>query len=291
MGDILVDVALPLILAFIMFTLGLGLRIDDFTRVFVQPKSFVTGLANQMVLLPVAGFLIASMLGMPPELAVGMMILALCPGGVTTNVLTKIGNGNTALSISLTAVVTVVSVVTLPLILTWSVGALMGADTPPVDTLALSLTMFMMTVLPVAIGMIVTALAPGFVTGAGVTLSRIAVVLFALIVLAAIATNLDVLRDNIARLGPATLILMALMMALGLLTARALGLAPRDATTIAIETGVQNSTLGIAVGAIIADQILGPAEGFSAFALPAAMYGVLMYLLAVPFVLWRRSLH
>ena len=291
MGDILVDVALPLILAFIMFTLGLGLRIDDFTRVFVQPKSFVTGLANQMVLLPVAGFLIASLLGMPPELAVGMMILALCPGGVTTNVLTKIGNGNTALSISLTAVVTVVSVVTLPLILTWSVGALMGADTPPVDTLALSLTMFMMTVLPVAIGMIVTALAPGFVTGAGVTLSRIAVVLFALIVLAAIATNLDVLRDNIARLGPATLILMALMMALGLLTARALGLAPRDATTIAIETGVQNSTLGIAVGAIIADQILGPAEGFSAFALPAAMYGVLMYLLAVPFVLWRRSLH
>ena len=291
MGAILVDVALPLILAFIMFTLGLGLRIDDFTRVFVQPKSFVTGLANQMVLLPVAGFLIASLLGMPPELAVGMMILALCPGGVTTNVLTKIGNGNTALSISLTAVVTVVSVVTLPLILTWSVGALMGADTPPVDTLALSLTMFMMTVLPVAIGMIVTALAPGFVTGAGVTLSRIAVVLFALIVLAAIATNLDVLRDNIARLGPATLILMALMMALGLLTARALGLAPRDATTIAIETGVQNSTLGIAVGAIIADQILGPAEGFSAFALPAAMYGVLMYLLAVPFVLWRRSLH
>lgn len=291
MGDILVDVALPLILAFIMFTLGLGLRIDDFTRVFVQPKSFVTGLANQMVLLPVAGFLIASLLGMPPELAVGMMILALCPGGVTTNVLTKIGNGNTALSISLTAVVTVVSVVTLPLILTWSVGALMGADTPPVDTLALSLTMFMMTVLPVAIGMIVTALAPGFVTGAGVTLSRIAVVLFALIVLAAVATNLDVLRDNIARLGPATLILMALMMALGLLTARALGLAPRDATTIAIETGVQNSTLGIAVGAIIADQILGPAEGFSAFALPAAMYGVLMYLLAVPFVLWRRSLH
>ena len=167
----------------------------------------------------------------------------------------------------------------------------MGADAPPVDTLALSLTMFLMTVLPVAIGMVVTAFAPGFVTGVGVTLSRIAVVLFALIVLAAIATNLDVLRDNIAKLGPATLILMAIMMAIGLLSARALGLAPRDATTIAIETGVQNSTLGIAVGAILADQILGPTEGFSAFALPAAMYGVLMYLLAVPFVLWRRSSH
>ncbi|MEM7440408.1 MAG: bile acid:sodium symporter family protein [Pseudomonadota bacterium] len=289
MGDFLVDVALPLILAFIMFTLGLGLRVSDFTRVFSMPKAFATGFVNQMILLPIVGFAMAAALGLSPELAVGFMILALCPGGVTTNVLAKIGDGNTALSISLTAVVTIVAVFTLPLILDFSVQSFMGSEAPPVDTLTLSVTMFLMTVVPVTIGMVVTAIAPGFVTSVGPLLSRIAVALFALIVLAAIAANLDVLRDNLASLGPACLLLMAVMLAVGMVTASLAGLSPRDATTIAIETGVQNSTLGIAVAAILAGQIIGDVDGFSSFALPAAMYGVLMYVLAIPFALWRRG--
>lgn len=291
MGDILVDVALPLILAFIMFTLGLGLRVGDFTRVFTMPKAFATGFVNQMILLPIVGFALAMIVGLSPELSVGLVILALCPGGVTTNVLAKIADGNTALSISLTAVMTILAAFTLPIILGYAVTSFLGSDAPPVDTLALSLTMFLMTVLPVVIGMAVTAFAPGFVAVAATVLSRIAVALFALIVLAAIATNLDVLQDNIATLGPACLGLMALMLVIGMVTARMVGLGPRDATTIAIETGVQNSTLGIAVAAILAGQILGEVEGFSAFALPAAMYGVLMYVLAVPFALWRRGQH
>ncbi|MBC6441924.1 MAG: bile acid:sodium symporter family protein [Rhodobacteraceae bacterium] len=291
MGNFLVDVVLPLILAFIMFTLGLGLRPGDFMRVFLMPRAFATGFVNQMVLLPIAGFALAHLIGLTPELAVGVMILVLCPGGVTTNVLAKIAGGNTALSISLTAVVTVVVVFTMPLILYFSVRTFMGTEAPPVNTPILSITMFLMTVVPVAIGMVVTALAPGGVAAAGTILSRIAVALFALIVLAAIAANLEVLRDNIVSLGPALFILMALMLALGLVTARLVGLASRDATTIAIETGVQNATLGIAVAAILADQILVPGEGLSAFALPAATYGILMYVLAIPFALWRRGCH
>lgn len=291
MGNVLIDVVLPLALAFIMFTLGLGLRIADFTRVFAMPKAFAVGVVNQMVLLPIVGFVIAVALGMPAELAVGMMILALAPGGVTTNVLAKIGHGNTALSISLTAVVTIVSAITLPIIIAFAARFFMGSETPEVNTLSLSITMFLMTVVPVALGMGLTALAPEFVTGAGPWLGRIAVVLFAVIVLAAIATNLDVLFANLASLGPATIILMVVMLAVGLVTAKMLGLGVQDATTIAVETGVQNSTLGIAVGAILAGQILGDTEGFSTFALPSAMYGVLMYLGAVPFVLWRRRLH
>lgn len=291
MGNILIDVVLPLGLAFIMFTLGLGLRVSDFTRVFAMPKAFAVGVVNQMILLPIVGFCLAIALGLPSEIAVGMMILTLAPGGVTTNVLAKIGRGNTALSISLTAVVTIISAITLPIIIAFAVRYFMGAETPEVNTLSLSVTMFLMTVVPVVLGMGVTALSPRFVERAGQWLGRAAVVLFAVIVLAAILTNLDVLFDNIGTLGPATILLMVVMLAIGLISAKMLGLNAQDATTIAVETGVQNSTLGIAVGAIIAGQILGSSDGFSTFALPSAMYGVLMYFGAVPFVLWRRTLH
>ncbi len=259
--------------------------------IFTMPKAFSVGVVSQMALLPLVGFAIAVLLGMPPELAVGMMISALSPGGVTTNVLAKIGNGNTALSISLTAIVTIISAVTLPIIIAFGVRYFMGADTPDLNTLSLSITMFLMTVVLVALGMVITAFAPRFVTGAGPWLSRIVVGLLAVIVLAAILTTLDVLFDNIGLLGPATILLIGVMIGLGLGSAKMLVLSVRDVTTIAVETGVQNSTLGIAVGAILAGQILGGSEGFSTFALPSAMYGVMMYFGAVPFVLWRRSLH
>ncbi|MEM9852324.1 MAG: bile acid:sodium symporter family protein [Pseudomonadota bacterium] len=292
MGQFLVDVALPLILAFIMATLGLGLRPADFTRVLAVPRAFGVGFVNQMLFLPVVGFALAATLGLGPELAVGLVILALCPGGVTTNLLTKIGGGNVALSITLTAVVTMVSVATLPWLLGFSVGFFLGGEDgaapPPVDTAALSVAIFAMTLAPVALGMGLRAAAPEFTDRAAPTLNRLAVIFFALIVLAAIATNWATLVENIGRLGPATAGLMAVMMVVGTVTARLAGLNRADETTVVIETGVQNSTLGIAVAAILAAQLGGSGEGFSPYALPAAAYGVLMYLLAVPFALWRR---
>jgi len=290
MGNVLIDVVLPLALAFIMFTLGLGLRIADFTRVFTMPKAFAVGFVNQMILLPLVGFGMAIALGLPPELAVGFMILALSPGGVTSNVLTKIGDGNTPLSISLTAIVTIISAFTLPLIIAFGVRYFMGGDTPEVNTMELSVTMFLLTVVPVVLGMILTVLVPSLVEAASRVLGMVAVVLFVIIVLAAIATNLDVLFANLTVLMPATVVMLLVMVAIGLITARMAGLTPRDATTVAIETGVQNGSLGIAVGAILATQLLESSDGFSAFALPSAMYGIVMYL-AVPFAIWRRGKH
>ncbi len=290
MGNVLIDVVLPLALAFIMFTLGLGLRIADFTRVFTMPKAFAVGFVNQMILLPLVGFGMAIALGLPPELAVGFMILALSPGGVTSNVLTKIGDGNTPLSISLTAIVTIISAFTLPLIIAFGVRYFMGGDTPEVNTMELSVTMFLLTVVPVVLGMILTVLVPSLVEAASRVLGMVAVVLFVIIVLAAIATNLDVLFANLTVLMPATVVMLLIMVAIGLITARMAGLTPRDATTVAIETGVQNGSLGIAVGAILATQLLESSDGFSAFALPSAMYGIVMYL-AVPFAIWRRGKH
>lgn len=290
MGNVLIDVVLPLALAFIMFTLGLGLRIADFTRVFTMPKAFAVGFVNQMILLPLVGFGMAIALGLPPELAVGFMILALSPGGVTSNVLTKIGDGNTPLSISLTAIVTIISAFTLPLIIAFGVRYFMGGDTPEVNTMELSVTMFLLTVVPVVLGMILTVLVPSLVEAASRVLGMVAVVLFVIIVLAAIATNLDVLFANLTVLMPATVVMLLVMVGIGLITARMAGLTPRDATTVAIETGVQNGSLGIAVGAILATQLLESSDGFSAFALPSAMYGIVMYL-AVPFAIWRRGKH
>lgn len=290
MGSILIDVVLPLALAFIMFTLVLGLRIADFVRVFAMPKAFAVGFINQMILLPLIGFGMAIALGLPPELAVGMLVLALSPGGVTSNVLTKIGDGNTPLSISLTAVVTIISAFTLPLIIAFGVRYFKGADTPEVDTVSLSVTMYLLMVVPVALGMILTAVMPRLIESVSRVLGVIAVVLFAVIVLAAIATNLDVLFANLTLLMPATVVMLVIMLLVGLSTAKIAGLSGRDATTVAIETGVQNGTLGIAVGAILAGQLLGSSEVLSAFALPSAMYGIVMYL-AVPFAIWRRGKH
>lgn len=291
MDNTLVTIGLPLTLAFIMFTLGLGLRVADFTRVFSIPKAFAVGIINQMILLPLVGLLIVLALGLPGELAVGMMILALSPGGVTTNVLTKIAGGNVPLSISLTATVTIASVLTLPFLVAASVSLFMAAEVPAVDSAALSLKMALMTVLPVGLGLILTAAAPGLVAKVSRPLSLLAVLLFALVIVAAILSNLTLLLDNLASLGPAVAILMLIMLSLGLLSARLLRLSPRDGSTISIESGIQNGTLGIAVAAIIATQILGPSEGFSSLALPSAIYGALMYFIAVPFVIWRRRKH
>ena len=112
----IIDVFLPLSLVFIMFTLGLGLTLDDFTNLIYTPKAFFVGIMNQMILLPIAAFFIISLMGITKEIAVGMMILASCPGGVTSNIITKLAKGDTALSISYTAVVSIITIVTLPLI-------------------------------------------------------------------------------------------------------------------------------------------------------------------------------
>ena len=282
----IVKILLPIILAFIMFSLGLGLKVSDFTRVLKFPIAFGAGLLNQVVLLPVIALALAHAFGLSDVFAVGLMILALCPGGVTSNILAKMAGGNAPLSISLTAVSSLLSILTVPLILAFSVKYFMGETAPPVDVTRLGLTMFLITAVPVAIGMVITAKFPTLVDKIAPKVSRTAVGLFVIIIVAALAKNWEVFSSNLGTLGPIAVLLNVVMLLLGLVSAKALRLDKRDATTISIESGVQNGTLAIAVGSIVATvdgEILPPET------VPAAVYSITMYFVCVPFVFWRKN--
>lgn len=283
----LVNVVLPIVLAFIMFSLGLGLRGADFTRVFKHPKVFSIGLVNQLILLPLVAFCLVKLFSLPPMLAVGTMILALCPGGVTSNMLTYIAKGSRPLSISLTAVSSLLSVLTVPIMVAWSVNHFGVVESRSVDVTTIAFTMFLITAVPVFVGMVLTASAPKLVERIATSVSIIALVLFVVIVVLAIQANWDSLMKDFSSLGPALTLLLLVMLSLGLISGKLLPVSPREATTIALESGVQNATLGMAVAGFIGTQAAG--TSLPEAALPSAVYGSIMYFLLVPFVMWRRS--
>ncbi|MEX0330602.1 MAG: bile acid:sodium symporter family protein [Puniceicoccaceae bacterium] len=282
----IVQILLPLILAFIMFSLGLGLTKGDFARVLQFPKAFAMGITNQLVLLPLIAFGLIKAFGFTGDMAVGIMILSFCPGGVTSNVLTKVARGNTPLSISLTAVVSLTSIVTVPILVVLSVDYFMGVDAPEVNIHRLGFTMFLITALPVLLGMLLTAKKPALVDRIANGVSKAAMVLFVLIIAAALAKNWDVFYGNLPALGEALVLLNVIMLALGLMTAYAAKLGPADATTISIESGVQNGTLGIAIGSLL---VLNATEALPPTTVPAAVYSIIMYAVSLPFVFWRRK--
>ena len=281
-------ILLPLFLAFIMFSLGLGLKKADFARVVKFPKAFSIGLFNQLILLPLIAFALCYLFQLSPEYAVGLMILAFCPGGVTSNVLTKLAGGNAPLSISLTAVASLLSIVTVPLLVAFSVNHFMGAAAPEVNVPKLGIAMFLITAVPVSIGMIFTAKSPVLVEKIAPAVSKIAVIMFATIVLIALAKNWQAFSTNLGSLGPVAVLLNLALLGLGLVTAKMIGLGARDATTISLETGVQNGTLALAVGSMVAGtagDVLPPVT------IPAVVYSITMYAICIPFVLYRRRLN
>ena len=286
-SNVIVDVVLPVSLAFIMFSLGIGLTIEDFALIFRAPKAFGVGIVNQMVVLPLMGFAVATGAGLEGELAVGLIILACCPGGVTSNIITKLAKGDTALSISYTAVVSVVTVITLPIIVGLSMDHFMDGASADFEVLSLGAQMFVLTALPVAIGMGVRSYRPETADAMESGVSRAAAVLFVIIVLAAIASEWDTLMDNIGTLGPAVVGLNVIMLTIGYQRAKLLDLEAVRAPTVAIESGIQNASVGITVGGLI----MAPAAGetLSTLSLPSGVYGVLMYLVIAPFLFWRRS--
>ncbi|WP_299598730.1 bile acid:sodium symporter family protein [uncultured Tateyamaria sp.] len=283
--DILINVVLPLSLAIIMLSLGIGLTFGDFGRVLRTPKAFTIGAVAQVILLPVVTYITVRAFGLPPEIAVGFMLLSFCPGGVTSNMISRLAKGDVALSVSLTAVISLLSIITVPVLAAWSVVHFMGDDAPDVSVTSLAIAMFLITTLPVLIGVLIRHFATSFATRIEPLLTRIATVLFVVIVLAALAGNWQLFVDNLGTLGPALIILNALLLALGLVLARAGALPWGQSKTISIETGIQNATLGITLAALIS----GQSEGFSAMALPSAVYGITMYIVAAPFVAWFRS--
>jgi len=282
----LIKIVLPAVLVVIMFSLGLGLRREDFTRVLRQPKPFALGAFNQMLIVPVTGFAVATLFGLPPALAVGVMILALCPGGVLSNVLTRAAHGSVPLSVSLTAVISLVSIITLPVATALSVRHFMGAEAPPVNVLTLGVQTFLLTAVPVALAVFLTARAPDFVARIAGWMTKVSFGLFLILIVLALMANWETFTANIATLGPALLTMNAILLAAGLLTSKLAGLSVRDTTTVSIESGIQNGSLGIAVGGIVA----GVATGLPEMVLPTAIYSITTWALTLPFVVWRRRL-
>ena len=278
----IIDVLLPLSLIFIMFTLGIGLTIEDFRIVFRAPKVFAVGIINQMIMLPLVSFIIVSLFGLSNEMAVGVMILACCPGGVTSNIITKLAKGDTALSISYTAIVSIVTVITLPLIVGFSMEYFMGSDAPPINILSLGLTMFIITAVPVCIGLYINTKHNNIANSFAPIANNISTLLFIVIVAGALASEWNTFINNLSLLGPAIITLIITMLFIGYNSGKMFNVNKKQAVTIAIESGIQNATVGITIGNLILNQN----TGISILSLPSGVYGILMYLVCLPFVFW-----
>ncbi|WP_298847075.1 bile acid:sodium symporter family protein [uncultured Ruegeria sp.] len=282
--DLLINVGLPVSLAIIMLSLGIGLETADFRRVLSRQRAFAIGAVSQVALLPIAAFVTVKLFALPPEIAVGFMLLSFCPGGVTSNILSKLARADVALSVSLTAVISLLSMITVPILAAWSIGHFMGAEAPEVSITGLAIALFLITTLPVAVGVGIRNFARGFANRIEAGLSTLATALFVLIVVAALAANWKLFVDNLGIMGAGLISLNVALLLIGLGLARAANLSWNECKTVSIETGIQNSTLGITLAALITNTD----SGLSPLALPSAVYGITMYAVVLPFLVWFR---
>lgn len=271
---------LPLALAIIMFGLGLSLKAGDFKRIFLYPKAIIIGSFTQLVLLPVLGFTIAALLlKSSPELAIGLIILAMCPGGPTSNLLTHLANGDTALCISLTAISSIVKIFTIPIMVNIAIMHYMGvASEFHLDVLSSILKIVTITIVPAALGMLVKAWAPAFAQKAQKPVKVMSAVFLVLVILAAIYQERNTIVRSMVIAGPAALLLNISGMLLGYYIPRLFNLPWAQQITISIETSIQNGTLAIAIAS--SPLMLGNAT----MAIPAVVYSLIMFITAGLFI-------
>jgi len=273
----------PLALALIMLGLGLGLSIADFSRVLRSPKDFITGFIGQVILLPIVAFILIKVFTLSPELALGVMIIAAAPGGVTSNVLTKFANGDVALSVSLTAVVSLLSIFTVPLII-YNAANLIGVEiVKEISMLTISLKMFLVVTVPVLIGMVVRSFFTSFIDSKTLLIQRSSIILFLIVFAAIWIEEWDNILNYLLSAGLITLILNIIMIFLGYYIAKffASGLPQRKC--ISLECGLQNGTLAVFVATQLFDDI--------AFMVPTAAYALIMFVTAIIFVLIIRKIN
>ena len=267
----------PIALALIMLALGLGLSLENFTNIIKQPRDFLVGLLCQLILLPIIAFILIKILNTSPELAIGVMIIAAAPGGVTSNVLTKFANGDVALSVSLTAIISLVSIITVPFIVFKSADLLnINYQSAEISMIGISMKMFLVVTFPVFIGMLIRKFATNFISSKEQLIQRISVFLFALVFLAILIEEKGNIIPYLAEAGLITLILNLTMMILGFYIAKkfASGIAQRKC--ISLECGLQNGTLAIFVSTQIFDN--------SAYLVPTATYALIMFITSIIFV-------
>ena len=269
----------PICLALIMLGLGMSLTIQDFLRVIKIPKDFLVGFICQLILLPIVAFILIKLLNTPVELAIGVMLIASAPGGVTSNVLTKFANGDVALSISLTAIISLFSIISVPFIVFNSID-LFEIDniSKNISILGISLKMFLVVTIPVIIGMIIKKYANNFTNNKALIIQRISIFLFVLVFIAIYVEEWDNIISFIARAGLIALILNITMMIIGFYAAKFFASGVAQQRCISLECGLQNGTLAVFVGTQIFN------SDSMVFIVPAAAYALIMMVTSIFFI-------
>ena len=270
----------PFGLALIMLGLGFGLTIQDFLRVFKMPKDFLIGFICQLILLPVVAFIIVLLINPIPELAIGLILIACAPGGVTSNVITKFANGDVALSISLTAVTSLISIISVPLIMFSSINFLeIDNISKDISMFEIALKMFFVVTVPVIIGMLIRHFAEGFIVSRSKLFQRLAIILFVVVFIAIYVSEWEHIVMFITKAGTIALILNLTMMILSFYIAKFFVSGTAQQRSISLECGLQNGTLAVFVGT----QIFGE-SGLLTYMVPTAAYALIMMVTSLFFV-------
>ena len=272
----------PIALALIMLGLGLGLTTQDFTRVIKAPKDFLVGLTCQLIILPIVAFILIMVLGTPAELALGVMIIAAAPGGITSNVLTKFAKGDVALSISLTAVISIISIISVPLIVFKSADMLgISFASKDINMTSTSLKMALVVALPVFVGMIIRKFADNFIVSKTSIIDKITGILFLIVFIAIWIEEKDNIVSYLSQAGLVVLILNIVMMFIAFYLAKIFTSGIEQMKCISLECGLQNGTLAIFVASEISSEIV--------YLVPTAAYALIMYITGFLFIYFLRK--
>ena len=273
----------PIILALIMLGLGLGLKVEDFTRVFKAPKDFIVGFILQLIILPIVAYLLIIILKTPPEIAIGVMIIAAAPGGVSSNILTKFADGDVALSISLTAIISLISIISVPFIIFTSADLFGIANiSQNISMTGIALKMVMVVTIPVILGMIIRKFADSFISSKVEIFNKLNIVFFIIFFIAAFYEERENILSFIMQAGFIALILNITMMIIAYYIAKTFASGIKQRKCIALECGLQNGTLAL----FVSTQIFGTDI---LYAIPTGAYALIMYITGFVFVYLLRN--
>lgn len=280
--DTIVNAAVPLAVFVIMFALGVGLTIHDFRGALTRPKALLLGIIAQVCIVPITGIVYVSILHLDPEIALGIVILALCPGGAMSNVLTRIAGGDVALSVTLTGATNLLAVATLPVLTLLAVSYFRGTGTGETDIQEVTQRVLLVVTVPVLLGALLRHFVPNVMRRYQRAIFRFSLAVFLLIIAWAFIESFEALYNGLAVLGWQLTVLIVVLFSLGYGIGWMFTLSPSQRTTLALETGVQNSGLGLAAATMLSSE----ASGFPVSAIPSVVYSALVYLLVFPFTIW-----
>ncbi len=270
---------LAISLMIIMFGMGLSLVVDDFKRVFITPKAIIIGLVSQIIILPIIGFAIIHLFPLQPEIAIGVIILVACPGGATSNLITHLAKGDIALSVSLTAISSLVTLLSIPFIINLGLQTVLGEDTTiQLNVIQTIIQIFAIVIIPVTIGMMIRAKKEVFADRMESPMRIASTAVFVLVLVGIMVKERANLVSYFEQAGVVMLILNGVTMSIGFVLARIFRLSSKQGVSIAIESGIQNGTLGIAIATVLL--------GDTAYAIAPAIYGLIMFFTGGMVIFW-----